>query len=275
MDRKEIKKLENIFRKISSKELVGAEIQDSPLIYSIIGFLPACDGTDNALLISNLGVMLAQKGFNTCMVDFKIFNPNLHHHFGMDPPRKGQGLLRVLKSDKADMREDIAATEEEQLYLLSPSPQDLMEEYFEFDFTHIEHVLSTLKGMFDIVLVDIPYNPPLEFCTGAMKHCHIGFFTATERIEASGNMTRLLDFAASIGISTAKFTSVIMMNLHEIGMDYKVFKQMGFQIAAALPFVKAATAYAQDGKLYVKDHPLQNKTFMKEITRLRDLIINQ
>ncbi|OMF94249.1 hypothetical protein [Paenibacillus sp. FSL R7-0337] len=275
MDRKEVKKLESIFRKISSKELVGAEFRDSPLIYSVIGFLPACEGTDQAMLIGNLGYLLAQQGFNTCIVDFKVFNPNLYYLFGVDPPARGKGLIRVLKSDKADMREDIAPTSEENLYLLSPSPYDLLEEYFEFGFAHIEQVLSTLKGMFDIILLDIPYNPPLEFCTGAMKHCHIGYFTAAERIEAPGNMTKLLDFAASIGISTAKFTSVIMMNLHEIGLDYKVFKQMGFQIAAALPFVKAAAAYTQDGKLYVKDHPLQNKAFMKEMNRLRDSIINQ
>lgn len=122
MDRKEVKKLESIFRKISSKELVGAEFRDSPLIYSVIGFLPACEGTDQAMLIGNLGYLLAQQGFNTCIVDFKVFNPNLYYLFGVDPPARGKGLIRVLKSDKADMREDIDPTSEENLYLLSPVP---------------------------------------------------------------------------------------------------------------------------------------------------------
>lgn len=81
----------------------------------------------------------------------------------------------MLKSDKVDFREEIQATKYERLYVLSPSPHDLLEEYFDFEFEHLERVIDTLKGMFDIILLDIPNNPPLEFCLGAMKSSHVGF----------------------------------------------------------------------------------------------------
>ena len=147
-----------------------------------------------------------------------------------------------------------------------------MEEYFDFEFENIERVITTLKQMFDLVLIDIPNNPPLEFCLGAMKYCHVGFLTATERIEAASNMAKLLDFAVSTGISTAKFTSVILMNLLDIGFDYKVFNDAGFNVVAALPMIKAASERALEGKLYVKDNPLINKYFLQEIQRLADLL---
>ena len=75
MDRKE-KRLDSVLHRISSKELIGAELQESKLIYSVVGFIPACDFVDNALLISNLGYLLSQKGLNTCIVDLKVFLSN-------------------------------------------------------------------------------------------------------------------------------------------------------------------------------------------------------
>lgn len=275
MDQNERLRLDDVLSKISAKELMGTELQDSKLIYSVVGFIPACDMVDNALIISNLGYLLAQKGLNTCIVDLKVFNPNIYHYLDVKPSKRGHGLIRVLKSDKVDFREEIQATKYERLYVLSPSPHDLLEEYFDFEFDHLERVIDTLKGMFDIILLDIPNNPPLEFCLGAMKYSHVGFFTATERIEAPSNMVRMLDFASSVGISTAKFTSVILMNIQDINYDYKGFKEFGFNIVASLPLIKAAYAYSLEGKLYVRDNPLVNKYFLREVRRLADILGNQ
>lgn len=275
MDQNDRLSLDQVLHKISPKEYMGSEFQESKLIYSVIGFIPACDMVDNALVISNLGYLLAQKGLNTCVLDLKVFNPNLYHYLDAKPNKKGGGLIRVLKSDKVDFREEIQATKYEKLYLLSPSPHDLIEEYLDFEFDHLEHVINTLKSMFDIVLVDIPNNPPLEFCLGAMKFSHIGFFTSTERIEATSNMVRLLDFASSVGISTAKFTSVILMNIQDINYDHKAINEFGLKIVAALPYVKAAYAYSLEGKLYVRDNPLINRYFLKQMRRLTDILCNQ
>lgn len=272
MDRKEQKTISNVLGKISSKELIGAELQDSKLIYSVIGFIPACDFVDNAMLISNLGYLLSQKGLNTCIVDLKVFYPNIYHFVDVAPNKRSNGLIKVLKSDKVDFRGEILSTKYERLFLLSPSPQDLMEEYFDFEFENLERVIATLKQMFDIVLLDIPNNPPLEFCLGAMKYCHVGFFTASERADAASNMIKLLDYASSVGISTAKFTSVVLMNLQDVVFDYKAITDSGFKIVAALPLVKSATARALEGRLYVKDNPFINKYFNKEIHRLADLL---
>jgi len=273
MDRDSGRRLRRIWNKVSAQGLIGAELQESKLLYSVIGFIPASDLADNAMLISNIACLLAERGFNVCVVDLKVFYPNLYHFLDVEPRRRGDGLIRALKSDKIDMRDVVQATKYDRLYLLSPSPQDLLEEYFDFEIEQVERVLGELKDMFDLVLVDIPNNPPLEFCVGAMKQCHAGFFTAAERIEAVGNMLKLLEFVRSIGISTAKFTNVILMNVLEMNFDFKVFRESGFQIAAVFPFAKGTYARALEGKLYVKDNPVVNKYFMKEINRLVQLLI--
>ncbi|AWB43133.1 ATPase [Paenibacillus sp. CAA11] len=268
-------KLSSVLDKISSKDLVGAELQESKLIYNVVGFLPASDYVDHPLLLSSLGYLLGQKGLNTCVVDLKVFAPNLYHALDAKPCKRGDGLIKVLKSDKVDFREEIQSTKYDRLYLLSPSPHDLLEEYFDFEFEHLERVIETLKSMFDIVLLDIPNIPALEFCLGAMKYCHVGFFTVAERIEASSNIVRMLDFAASVGISTAKFTSIIAMNTMDIKFDYKIYKEFGLNLVAALPFVKAACADVLEGRMYIRDNPLVNRYFNKEIRRLADLLASQ
>ncbi|GJM70482.1 hypothetical protein HMSSN036_26980 [Paenibacillus macerans] len=69
-----------------------------------------------------MGYLLAQKGLNTCIVDLKAFQPNLFHYLDVEPPKQGRGLLRVLKSDKVDFREEMTSTKYERLYLLAPVP---------------------------------------------------------------------------------------------------------------------------------------------------------
>jgi cellulose biosynthesis protein BcsQ len=261
-------KLGSILQKISPKELIGLEAQGGSLLYSVIGFIPACDFVENPLLLSNLAYLLANRQLNVLALDFKVFYPNLYHYFNAPPQKKGDGLIKVLKSDKVDPRGEIQPTNIPRVFLLSPSPHDLIEEYYDFELRHIDRLLNTVKTMFDLVLVDVPNNPPLEFCLGALKYCHATFLTATERVEALENMMRLLSHAESVGISPAKAMNVIFMNLQGISFDYQAVAREGFKIVAALPFVKQAAHSYLDGKIYMRDDPLVNKYFRKELEKL-------
>lgn len=270
MDRSDRKELKEIFKKISSQELIGAEMQESKLIYSVVGFVPASEFVDNSLVISNLAYLLAEKGLNTCVIDFKVFYPNLHTCFGVEPNQKGDGLIKLLKSDKADLREEIKETKYERLYLLSPSPLDLPEEYFDFSFDQIESVINQVKNSFDIVLIDIPNNPPFEFCVAAMKFTHVGFITSSERVDAPSNIIKLFNYLNSIGISTAKFANVIMMSMFGFRYDFDIFNDHGLKIVAALPFVKKALEHQLEGELYVRIAKGFNRHFIKGLRRLAD-----
>jgi len=266
------RRLDRIISKISPRDVNGSEIYKSELIYNVISFIPACDFVDNSILISNLGYLLSQQRLNTCIVDFKVFYPNLYQYLNVKPNKKSKGLIMLLKNDKTDFREEILPTKYEHLYLLSPSPQDLIEEYFDFSLEQIDRIIDNLKHMFDIVLIDVPNNPPLEFCLSALKCCHLGFFNASEKVDTVSNVMKLLSFAASIGISTAKLTNIVFTETLGINYDYKVFKENGFKIVAALPFVKAAHTNPLEGKLYVKDNPVMDKHYIKNINILVSLL---
>jgi len=272
---KVIGRIGSILSKTTPREMLDLDVQGSQLMYSVFGFVPATDCTDNAILLSNLGYALSQQGYNVCLLDFKVFSPNIYLYLDIPHNPKGHGLLTVLKDDKADLREQTNQTKYEGLYLLSPSPQDLMEEYFDFEVEQVTFVIESLKKAFDIVLIDIPYNPAHEFCIAAMKHVHIGFFTAAERVDALSSITRLMDFADSIGISVKKFANVIFTNLQHVKFDYSSLEKLKLYIVACLPMVKGAITDALEGKIYLKDNPVVNSEYRKGMSEIVDAILLQ
>lgn len=235
---------------------------------NVAAFIPACDFVENGQVISNLAYILAKNDMTVCVVDFKVFYPNLFYWIGVEPNRKGEGLMRILKNYRNDIKSVINQTSERNLFLLSPSPYDSIESYYSFEFRHIEAVINVLSENFDVVLIDAPNNPPLEFCLGAMMNCMQGFFTAAERIDTLSNMIKLIHHANSIGISGAKFLDVIFMNTYNTAFDFTALRKSNFTVAAHLPFVKEAWECSLEGKIYLRDAQLPNKFFVKEMQRL-------
>lgn len=274
MDRNERKLgVKRLLEKLTPQEASDLEKKSSgTILYNVVGFLTASDFADNGALISNLGCLLAEKNLNTCILDFKVFFPTLYNYLDVEHNEKGQGLLAVLKDDKVDIRKHVNVTKYKQLYLLTASPYDLIEEYLEFQFEHIERVINELKETFDLVLIDIPNEPALEFCLGAMKYVHRGFISVSERIESIANVTKLLDFADSIGVTTSKFTNLIFINTQDMNYDYGALKQTNLKVVAKLPLVKGVIEEYFKGNIYMKHSSIVNKKYVAGINDLISII---
>ena len=235
---------------------------------SVAAFIPTCDFVENGQIICNLAYSLAKHEINVCVVDFKVFYPNMYNWLNVSPNKKGEGLMRILKNYRNDIKSVITPTSEKNLFLLSPSPYDSIESYYSFEFRHIEAAINVLRENFDVLLIDVPNNPPLEFCLGAMMNCTQGFFTAAERTDVLANMIKLLKHASSIGISAAKFLEVIFTNAMGTNFDYSALKASNFTVTAQLPFIKEAWESPLSGKLYFRDAQLVNKTYANEMQKL-------
>ena len=236
----------------------------------VAAFIPASEFVENGQLISNLAYCLAGNAFTVCAVDFKVFYPNLHYWFNAESNKKGEGLMRILKNYRGDIKSVITPTSVKDLFLLSPSPYDAIESYYSFEFRHINAVINILRENFDIVLIDVPNNPPLEFCLGAMMNCMQGFVTAAERSDILANIIKLLRHAGSLGISEAKFLEVIFINSFDTVFDYSALKASNFNTIARFPFVKEAWESPLEGKLYFRDSQLVNKYYVREMKNVID-----
>jgi MinD-like ATPase involved in chromosome partitioning or flagellar assembly len=249
----------------------------------VVGFVPVCEFVENGEIIANLAYVIANRGFTVCVVDFKVFYPNLFDWLGgVSSNKKAEGLIRLLHSDRTEVKDVALKTDDEHVFLISPSPNDDIEDYLNFSIEDIKRVILQLKEAFDVVLIDIPNNPPLEFCLGALMHCQRGFFVASERIESLRNIQKLSDFALKVMDNIRSFNNIILARQQQFNYDNNSLANIEIissgeknrlKVAAKIPFIKSVQECALEGKVYIRDGSYVNKYFAREIRRLTDIIL--
>ncbi|MDR2711606.1 MAG: hypothetical protein LBB91_00645 [Clostridiales bacterium] len=275
------------------KERVTTELEYEKPKGFVVGFVSACEFVENGEIIANLSYMIAGRGYAVCVVDFKVFFPNLLDWLGaVGSNQKGEGLIRLLHSDRTEIKDVTQKTDNEQVFLISPSPNDDIEDYMNFSIEDVKRVILLLKEAFDVVLIDIPNNPTLEFCLGALMHCQRGFFVASERVEALRNIQKLSDFAKKVTDNITSFNGVILSRQQEFNYDINALssieikggsrkddmpkdnsKKNKLKVVTKIPFIKAAQECALDGQVYIRDASFVNKAFAREISKLADIVL--
>ena len=239
----------------------------------VAGFIPACEFVEAGEIIANLAYVLSMRGVVVCVVDFKVFYPNLCDWLGgVASDKKGNGLIRLLNSDRTEVRSIVQETDNRNIFLVAPSPNDDIEDYFSFSVDDVSRIISMLKETFDVVLIDIPNNPGLEFCVGAFMHCQKGFFIASERVEAPRNIQKLMEFAFRVTENARSFNNLILARQQNLVYDWSPMTDtlMGddkdgvkMRIVAGLPFNRETQQCALDGKVYVRDGSIVNRSLVK------------
>lgn len=260
--------------KLSPKEKIFEELESKKILENVIGFIPACDSADVPILVSNLGVYLAEMGYSICILDADVFYPCVYKLFGCESKPRGRGLLSVLRSDKIDFRDEILKTKYKNLYIMSSSFMDPIEDYLDIRKRDFERVLLTLKDMFDLVLISIPNNPPLETCYVSVKNCDMGFVVWNERVDCALNTSKLMAFYSSINIGVAKFSNIIINNAVGLRFDRDVIKEMNLKLITELPFVPAVVDHSLIGEVYIAESTIINKRYKKSLEKLAQLIAN-
>lgn len=255
----------------------------------VAGFIAASEFAEAGEIIANLAYTLSGSGIVVCVVDFKVFYPNLCDWMGgVAANKKGTGLIQLLNSDRTEVRSAVQETDDRNIFVLSPSPNDDIEDYFNFSIDDIGRIIAALKETFDIVLIDIPNNPGLEFCVGALMNCQKGFFVAAERVDASRNIAKLMDFICKITSNAKSFNSLILTKhqglLYDVGaltdtMMGDDTDGVKLRIIAAVPLSREAQQCALDGQVYIRDGSLVNRSLAKagkryagEITKIANAV---
>lgn len=259
--------------KLSPMDKVYEELEKDKNSENLIGFIPIDDSTDTPYHIINLASVLSALEKNVLLVDADVFYPSMYKIIDCPLFEKGKGLLEIIKDDRRDIRECLKKTKMDNVYLVSSSPEDNMEEFFEVEERDIERMLLKFKEVFDIILVYIPNNPPLEFCYATISHLSLGFLMWSPRVACPMNTRRLLYFLNSIGISTQKLGNVLLANAHSRPFDMGLIKEMGLRFIAELPHVEAVADLALRGEIYMKDSAILDKRYKLAIEKIGDLII--
>lgn len=239
----------------------------------VAGFIPACEFVEASEIIANLAYVLSAQGIVVCLVDFKVFYPNLCDWLGgAAAEKKGAGLMELLNSDRTEVRSVARSTDDKNIFLVAPSPNDDIEDYFNFSIEDVARTIAILKETFDVVLIDIPNNPGLEFCIGALMHCQKGFFIATDRVDAPRNIQKLMEFASRITGNARNFNSLILARQQGLIFDRGVLTdtKMGgdkdgvkLRVVADIPLIKETQQCSLDGKVFIRDGSLISRSLAK------------
>jgi len=256
----------------------------------VAGFVPACEFVEACEIISNLAYVLSARGFVVCVVDFKVFYPNLCDWMGgVDSDKKGNGLIRLLNSDRTEVRSVARETDDKNVFLVAPSPNDDIEDYLNFSVGDVERTISLLRETFDVVLIDIPNNPGLEFFAGALMNCQKGFLVVSERVDAPRNIQKLMEFVFRITNNARCFNNVILARRQDLVYDRSILTGMRFgsgsdtvkmRLVASIPYNRQAQQCALDGDVYIKSGSIVNRslsragrTFAGQISNLADMVL--
>jgi hypothetical protein len=269
--RKRIHLIDELSR-LSPIKKIYDELEKDKIVENLVGFIPCGDSTDATHHIVNIATHLALHGKNVLIVDGDVFYPSMYRLLDQDLLEKGKGLLKLLKDDRMDIREEIKKTSIENLYFVSSSPLDAMEDFFELDERDVERLFHGFKEVFDIVLVFVPNNPPLEFCYATLNVLSFGFLMWSPRVECPIKTKRLFYFLNSIGVSTSKLGNVLCCNTNEVGFDIKVVDNMGLRLISELPMVPKIFDFALEGKNYMKDSVLMDKRYKMAIDEIAKII---
>lgn len=259
--------------KLSPVDKIYDELEKEKLLENAVSFISLSDSTDSAIHLANVATKLCNKGYNVCIIDADVFYPSVYKILDCESKEKGSGLLKLIKSDKSDFKEELIEVKKfKNLYVLSSSPFDNMEDYFDVAEIDVARVFLIAKEIFDIVLINVPNNPPLEFCYLSIKASNLGFVFWGERIDAAQNTRKFFKFINSIGITMANFGNVVLSNRTNISFDIGVINEMKFRLITELPFVDNIYQATLEGKIYLKESSIVDKRYNNGIQIIADII---
>ena len=110
---------------------------------------------------ANLGVVFAQSGRRTIVLDADFRKPGIHRIFDLPNDR---GLSDLLRSDVTSLEEVTQTTEQENLFVITtgplpPNPAELLGSH------RMRTILSRISGSASLVIID---SPPLQAVTDAV-----------------------------------------------------------------------------------------------------------
>lgn len=280
--------LDKFFKGLSVDESVKEQIQSELIMDNVIGLMSINGGSGASTIAANTAHILSKYNLVEgksdtltdlviCVVDMNVFNPVQYQLLSVEGQEKGKGLLDALISGPGHVPENLIRVSNT-LSLLSASPFDDIYEYYDTTSESISQVIDYLKDHFDIVIIDIPNNPPSPFCYETLKWCNKVFAIWNEHVTIYQHTKRLIDFFNSIKIRN-KITHVIFNKKTRTPLTAdridELVKKLGLKLLTIIPYSQDLVNDSLNGTLYIEQGILKRdikKSYLKvcsEITQIR------
>ena len=186
---------------------------DKPLNTLLVTSLNPLEG--KSTIVANLGIVMAQAGWSTILVDSDMRRPVLHEMFGLP---NAQGLSTALSGDGIAPGQYLQATEVENLRVLTsgplpPNPSELLSS------PRMEELTQQLGSVADILLFDSPAALPVTDAALLAKRVDAVLLVVESGATGRGTAQEALEVFTKVGANLVG----VVLNKFSLGAAAKYY----------------------------------------------------
>lgn len=210
-------------------------VSDQLLFDKIIGFRGVVPGVGTSTVVQNTAIALSElTNYNICVVDTAFLYPTM---FPMLNNKKEEKRLDLLDFN-GDLADVVSKTNYPTISLFSMSHRNITDMLSTSDSELIiEKLFGVLKSYFDIVLVDLTYEPT-NIATHAAVKCNRIVNVADQSLKSVYHLRKSVNTMATLAVPVAKANIVVVNKIlpDVITNTQAVLKGVGMDVVAEIPF---------------------------------------
>lgn len=237
--------LRNLLKTLSGS--TDMKVSEQLLFDKIIGFRGIVPGVGTSTIVQNVAIALsAQTNYSICVLDTHFLYPTLYPMLmdGVDTKRKD------FLDFQGDLSEIVLQTAHRNVSLLTLNGRTIVDMMSSKDSELIVNkLIGALKSYFDIILVDLSYEPTNLYAHTAIK-CNRIINVADHSLKCVYNLRKSLNTMATLAVPFAKANKVVVNKvIPDILTNINgVLQEAGLKIIGEIPYSMAVAKLGVAGK---------------------------
>lgn len=240
-------------------------------------FTNASGGTGVSTLVSNVAYQASLKGLKTLVIDLNILYPIQHTFFGIKTSVTEKPDLVSYLNGK-DALGDCIDTDNEYslLYANNRTINDLINCNNEAAIVNFNDMMSKLRRLFDLILIDCPMRVDDDLCNNVLYYCDSIYLVWDEGLSSMANTDRFRRNMSYCGIDSFTKMRVVMNKRTNIQYSEYPFKKLNVELVETLPFDTAIIENSVKAQIFTAKARTNSKNaavFEQKIISLTDKVL--
>lgn len=219
------------------KKLSGGNVSYSKkIIDNVVCITNASGGTGASTLVANIAYTVSKMDLRVLVIDLNIMYPVQHLYFGIkqdiEKPDFVGYLLGKNNLGKAIEHTGVASV----MYSNNRGLMDFIDCESEQAIDNFNETISTLRGLYDLIIIDCPMKIDSYLCNNALYACDQIYVVWDEGISSISNTEKIRRNMANTGIDAYNKVKVILNKRTNIHYSEYPFKKLNIELIQTLPF---------------------------------------
>ena len=260
------------------KQLRGdANTKKTSLVDNYIVITNCSGGTGASTIASNVAYIAAAKGLKVIVLDLNILCPTQHTFLNIKQAVDEKADLVSYLLGKTKLADSIDTSHIYSLmFANNRNIADLINCNADTSIVNYTDLISKLRRLFDLIIVDCPMNIDNMLCNTALYGCDTIYSVWDEGISSISNTDRLRRNMSYCGIDSYTKMKIILNKRTNIRYNMYPFKKLNVELVHVLPFDTSVIETSVRGQIFCEKGASNSKNalaFEKGINDLTDKML--